>query len=142
MQDPLDSFVSQLQEDIYQQTLQDYGPELFQRWKNPEYMGQIESPSTAAALEGSCGDQMQIQLQIQDQSIVQARFTTTGCGPSIACANTACELAQGKSLEQAAGLEGQDILQTLQNVPEDHEHCAHLAAQTLREAIRKFWTQG
>ncbi|MFO8032578.1 MAG: iron-sulfur cluster assembly scaffold protein [Desulfohalobiaceae bacterium] len=142
MKDPLDSFVSQLQEDIYQQTLQDYGPGLFQRWKNPEYMGQIENPDAVASLSGSCGDQMQIQLRIQGQAIAQARFTTTGCGPSIACANTACELAWGKNLEEAAAMEGQDILQVLQYVPEDHEHCAHLAAQTLREAIRMYWAQG
>jgi len=139
MKDTLDSLVSQIQEDIYQQTLEDYGSEFFQRWKDPQFMGRAEDPTTSAALTGSCGDRIEIELKIDDQVITSARFMTTGCGPSIACANTACELAMNKDLEEAAGLEGQDILEVLKTVPEDKEHCAHLAAQTLREAIRNYW---
>jgi nitrogen fixation NifU-like protein len=139
MTDNLDSFVSRLQEDIFQQTLEDYGPEFFESWKNPRNMGKMENPTTSASLTGSCGDLIEIALKIDGQHIAEARFLTTGCGPSIACANTACELAKGKDLEEAAGLEDQDILEVLKTVPKDKEHCAHLAAQTLREAIRTYW---
>jgi len=141
MKDPLDSLVSQIQEDIFQKTLEDFGPEFFKRWKDPQYMGTLPNPTTSAALTGSCGDRIHIELTIEGESIREARFTTTGCGPSIACANTACELAEGSDLEVAAGLEGKDILEVLKTVPEDKEHCAHLAAQTLREAIRHYWAK-
>ena len=141
MKDDLDSFVSQLQEDIFQQTLDHYGPEFFENWKNPRHMGKMENPTGSGALTGSCGDRIEIELAIEDQIITRAQFFTTGCGPSIACANTACELATGKNLEEAAGLEGQDILDVLKTVPEDKQHCAHLAAQTLREAIRNHWAR-
>lgn len=141
MKDTLESLVSQIQEDIDQKTLEDYGSDFFQRWRDPQFMGRMETPTVSAALTGSCGDRIEIELKIDNETITHAQFFTTGCGPSIACANTACELAMNKDLEEAAGLEGQDILKVLKTVPEDKEHCAHLAAQTLREAIRNYWAR-
>ncbi|HMB30778.1 MAG TPA: iron-sulfur cluster assembly scaffold protein [Desulfohalobiaceae bacterium] len=139
MTDPFDNFVTELQDQIFQQTKDDYGHEFYERWQNPKYMGQIEKPNTKAELTGSCGDKIEILLDIQEDKISQAAFHTTGCAPSIVCASVACELSENKDLEEAASMEAEDILKILPKLPEENHHCAHLAAHTVREAIRKYW---
>ncbi|MFP4049835.1 MAG: iron-sulfur cluster assembly scaffold protein [Desulfovermiculus sp.] len=139
MADTLDSFVAQIQNEIFEQTRQEFGTAFYERWMNPTHMGVLASPSTQAALTGSCGDTIQIFLDIDQDVIRKAMFQTTGCGPSIVSADAACELAENRSLEEAAGMEQSDIISLLGSLPEDKEHCAHLAATTIREAIRLYW---
>lgn len=135
----LDGFLDELQSRIEDDTARLYGPRACAIWKNPPHFGAMDSPSSSAELTGSCGDSMRIDLRIKDDHVVEARYFTTGCGPSIISGSRACTLAQGKSLEQAAAMEDQDILDVFDSIPEDKKHCAHLAAQTVREAIRRYW---
>jgi nitrogen fixation NifU-like protein len=139
MTDPFDAFVTDLQDQIFQQTRDDYGQEFYERWLNLKNMGEIEEPSAVAELTGSCGDKIKIFLDIDKEKICQALFQTTGCASSMVCGSVACELAQDKDLEEAAAMEAEDILKILPNLPEENHHCAHLAAHTVREAIRTFW---
>lgn len=139
MSETLDSFVAQMQNEIFEQTKQEFGEAFYKRWMNPTHMGILFSPSTEAALTGTCGDQIHIFLDIDHEVIRQALFQTTGCGPSIVSADAACELAEGKTLEEAAGMEQSDVISVLGFLPEDKKHCAHLAASTVREAIRLYW---
>ena len=139
MTDTLDAFVAQLQNDIFEKTKQEFGTSFYEHWINPSHMGVLDSPSTVADLTGSCGDKIQMFLSIEKDVIQKARFQTTGCGPSIASAEAACELSEGRTLEEAAGMEGSDVIQVLGSLPEDKEHCAHLASRTVREAIRLYW---
>lgn len=139
MTNDLDALVLKMQDEIYEQTRENYGQEFFERWVNPRHMGELKSPSAEASLTGSCGDRMTMFLKISADVIEQIQFATTGCGPSIVCGVTACELAEGKDLETAAAMEGSDILKILPRIPEDKQHCAHLAARTLREAVSSYW---
>ncbi len=139
MNDALDSLVFKMQNEIHEQTKKEFGQEFFNRWMNPRFMGILEQPSTAASLTGSCGDRITMSLKISGDVIEQAGFVSTGCGPSIVCGDMACELAEGKDLETAAAMEGSDILGVLPRIPEDKQHCAHLASRTLREAISLYW---
>jgi nitrogen fixation NifU-like protein len=98
----------------------------------------MDDPSSWAALTGSCGDTITIYLRIENDVVSKARFETTGCGSSQVSGEVACEYAQGKTVEQAGMLDGKDVLETLGGLPEENEHCAYLAAETLREAVRKY----
>lgn len=142
MTNPLDSFVADLQNEIFSQTKEEMGPEFFERWQNPRNMGKMDAPSTQACLTGECGDTMEIFLQIDNEQVLRATFYTTGCGPSVVSGQVACELAEDKDLESAAALEGADIINILKKMPPGKEHCAHLAAMTLREAIKAYWQKG
>jgi nitrogen fixation NifU-like protein len=46
------------------------------------------------------------------------------------------ELAKGKTIAHALRIGQQDVLNTLGGLPEESVHCALLAANTLREAVR------
>jgi nitrogen fixation NifU-like protein len=48
------------------------------------------------------------------------------------------EIAKGKSLSPAQKINQQDVLEALGGLSEENQHCALLAANTLKEAIRDY----
>ena len=54
----------------------------------------------------------------------------------------ATELAVNRPLGEAGFIEQADILEALGGVPKDFEHCALLASNTLRAAIREYLSRG
>jgi nitrogen fixation NifU-like protein len=50
----------------------------------------------------------------------------------------ATELAQGRKIEEAAEISQQMILEALDNLPEESVHCALLASNTLKDAIKDY----
>jgi nitrogen fixation NifU-like protein len=139
MSDTLNSFIDSLQATIDRETEEQFGETFLNRLRNLTYTQMPGNASSTACLTGSCGDRMCIALDIEGDRIRSVGFETTGCGPSQVCGSVACELADGKSLEEAAGVDGSDVLGLLGGLPEEHQHCAYLAAETLREAIKQFW---
>ena len=80
-------------------------------------------------------DTKQVWVRIANDVAVDATFWTDGCGASVVCASMVTLMAQGKTLEQAARINQQSVLNELGGLPEEDRHCALLAANTLREAI-------
>jgi nitrogen fixation NifU-like protein len=105
---------------------------------NPRNLGEISSPDGFARITGSCGDTMEIRLKVKDGKVLNASFWTDGCGCSIASGSTVTELAKGKSISEAQKITQQDVLDALDGLPEDDLHCALLAANTLKEAIKDY----
>ena len=79
---------------------------------------------------------MEIWLKIRDSRIRDATFWTDGCGTTIAAGSMATELVKGKSVAEAFRITQQEILDGLDGLPEESVHCALLAANTLKEAVR------
>jgi len=116
---------------VYSETAIDHG-------MNPRNVGDIEDADGFAKVAGSCGDTMQIWLKVKDNTISDARFVTDGCGTSMAAGSMVTELARGKSVAQVQKISQRDVLSALGGLPEESQHCALLAADTLREAIRDY----
>ena len=76
MDDKLDDFVNNLQEQIFKETKATYGETVFQRWLNPVYMGNIEDPDAYAHQQGTCGDSIEIFLKFNADRVAKASFTT------------------------------------------------------------------
>ena len=81
---------------------------------------------------------MEIYLKVRDDKITNASFWTDGCGPSIASGSMVTELAKGKTVLEARRISKQDVLDALDGLPEESLHCALLAADTLKEAIKDY----
>jgi nitrogen fixation NifU-like protein len=116
---------------VYSETAIEHG-------MNPRNVGDIENADGFAKVTGSCGDTMQIWLKVKDNTISDARFVTDGCGTSMAAGSMVTELAKGKSVSQAQKISQQYVLSALDGLPEESEHCALLAADTLREAVKDY----
>ena len=141
MNDKLDAFLDELQEQIFQETREVFGDAGFQRWQNPKYMGRLENPQAYAKVTGSCGDTMEIYLNFRDERVTAASYMTDGCGSSSVCGSFAAETAMGKTPDELVEINGETILNMLGRFPKDEEHCAFLAAETLQEALQNYMVQ-
>jgi nitrogen fixation NifU-like protein len=105
---------------------------------NPRNLGDLEDADGFAKVIGPCGDTMEIWLKVKNGAIRDASFMTDGCGTSVASGSMVTEMAKGKNISEAQEINQQDVLSALGGLPEESEHCALLAANTLKEAIRDY----
>jgi nitrogen fixation NifU-like protein len=138
MTDELDDYVRELQNHIYEETRKAYGQVAFERWLKPLYVGDMDKPDGYGRVTGSCGDTMEIFLRFEDDNVAEATFRTDGCGPSTVCGSFAAELALGKGPDQVVEITGETILEILGGLPQEDQHCAFLAAETLQEALADY----
>ena len=103
---------------------------------HPRNYGPPEDFDGHARITGPCGDTMEFWLAVQNGRILRAFFTTDGCESSLACGSITTCLANGRSVADAMAIEQRDILEMLGGLPDDSEHCALLAANTLKAACR------
>jgi len=138
-EDDIEKFAREMQEQVLQQARQIYSEAVIDRWQNPKNFKTLEKPDGHATLQGSCGDTMEMSLKVQSDKIIECGFQTDGCGTTFACGSVATELAGGKSVVQAlAHVSADEILKVLGGLPEADEHCAQLAAETMRRALADY----
>ena len=130
-----DDWVDGLQDRVIRDMEKVYSPRVMELWENPQNAGSLDYPDGYGQVTGPCGDTMQIWLRVRADMITEATFWTDGCGTSVICASAVTIMAKGKTLEQAARIDQQSVLDELGGLPEEDRHCALLAANTLREAI-------
>ena len=127
--------VAELQKQITEQERAIYSDKVIQEAHHPSNLGRMPAPDASAVVRGWCGDTMEIYLRLEGKKIQEATFMTDGCGPSVACGSTLTQMVQGLSLEQASQIRPEDLLETLDGLPEDNVHCAELTVNTLQEAV-------
>ncbi len=140
MSKDINDFIDDIQEEIFDEAKEVLGEEGFERWLNPRYRGPIKNPDTHARIKGICGDTMEIFLKFKENHVEKASYLTDGCSSSSICGSFAAELAIGKSPEDLLDITGESIIKKLGNITKEEEHCAYLAAETLREAINIYMT--
>jgi nitrogen fixation NifU-like protein len=134
-----DSF-KELEQSVMEDMKRIYSEKTIDHFLSPRNLGQIPTPDGFGRVTGGCGDTMEIYLRVRDNRVANASFWTDGCGPSIASGSMVTELAKGKSVPEARRITEQDILDALGGLPEESLHCALLAADTLKEAIKDYLT--
>jgi nitrogen fixation NifU-like protein len=138
MSNDFEKRVNGLQESIMEDARKIYSEKVIERWLNPRNSGKVRDADGFAKIKGPCGDTMQISLKIKETQIVDIRFLTDGCASSIAAGSMATELAKGQDIEDAMKISQQMILDALDGLPEESVHCALLASNTLKEAIKDY----
>ena len=138
MNDDLDIFANDLQKRIFEETKKAYGEIGFNRWLHPLHVGKMENPDGYGRVTGKCGDTIQIFLKFANEKVEAVTFLTDGCGASMICGSFAAELAIGKTPDELTEITGEKILQILKVFPKEDQHCAFLAAESLREALNDY----
>ena len=133
-----DTLPEELQEQIIEQARKQYSNTLIDHWLHPRCLGRLENPDGHAKQYGTCGDTMEIFIRARDNKITEASFWTDGCITTIASGSMAVEMAKGKSIEKASTISQVDILDGLGGLPKESQHCALLAANTLKVAIDEY----
>jgi nitrogen fixation NifU-like protein len=139
--DKFDEYVENLQRIIYEEEIEAYNERIVELYHEPKNWGKPpdDEVTISKTYEGSCGDTMSFFLKIEDDIIKKANFITDGCGASVAAGCQATLLILNKSINNAEKLEAEDIDSALNGLPEDHKHCAELAAITVRRAIDDYY---
>lgn len=138
MSDDLDNFVNDVQNEIFEDTLGTYGQKGFDRWLNPLYMGSMDNPDGYGCITGPCGDTMKIFLKFEKGVVQDASFQTDGCGSSMICGSFAAELALGKKPTELLETNQKNIIDMIGSLPEEEQHCALLAANTLHQSVESY----
>jgi len=126
----------QLEEIVKAEMSKIYSEATISHAMNPRNLGEMDNADGFARKTGPCGDTMEIWLRVKNGTITQANFMTDGCGTSIASGSMVTEMARGRNVTEARQITQQDILKALGGLPEESEHCALLAANTLKAAIK------
>jgi nitrogen fixation NifU-like protein len=130
-----DSF-KELEQSIMEDMKGIYSEKTIDHFLNPRNLGKIPAPDGIGSITGPCGDTMEICLKVKGGKVINASFWTDGCGPSIASGSMITEMAKRMNISEAQRISQQDVLTALGGLPEESEHCALLAANTLKEAIK------
>jgi nitrogen fixation NifU-like protein len=134
----MDDELARLQEMVDEEMRRIYSQTAIDHAMNPRNMGRLRDADGWARYTGPCGDTMEIWIRVSGDRIEQTRFFTDGCGTSIAAGSMVTELSAGREIGEALEISQANVLEALDGLPEESEHCALLAATTLKLAISDY----
>jgi nitrogen fixation NifU-like protein len=135
---------------LYQQLILDH-------YRKPRNKGELPEKTVEVHMANPvCGDEIRLQLQIEDGEIVEAKHVGQGCSISQASVSMMTNLLKGKELSEAEELAGKftDLMHGEEEVARDKSlgdlralqgvskfpvriKCALLAFDALQEAIKE-----
>ena len=118
-----------------------YSDKVLEHFTHPRNMGSFtkDELGVGTGMVGApeCGDVMKLQIKVQDNLIMDAKWKTFGCGSAIASSSLATEWLRGKTIQEAQTIKNTDIVQEL-NLPPVKIHCSVLAEDAIKAAISDY----
>ena len=118
-----------------------YSEKVIDHYNDPRNVGSFvkEEDDVGTGLVGApeCGDVMKLQIKVENDKIVAAKFKTFGCGSAIASSSLATEWIKGKSVDEAMAIQNTDIVEEL-SLPPVKIHCSVLAEDAIKAAISDY----
>ena len=118
-----------------------YSEQVLNHYENPRNVGKLDKndPQVGTGLVGApaCGDVLQLQIQVEDEIIIDAKFKTYGCGSAIASSSLITTWLKGKSLDEAAAIQNSHIAEEL-SLPPVKIHCSILAEDAIKAALADY----
>ena len=121
-----------------------YSDKVIDHYNSPRNVGSLEKTDDAVGTgvvgAPECGDVMKLQVRVENNRIVDAKFKTFGCGSAIASSSLATEWIKGKTLDEATAITNSDIAEEL-NLPPVKIHCSVLAEDAIKAAVSDYRTR-
>ena len=118
-----------------------YSDKVIDHYENPRNVGSLDKDSdevgTGIVGAPECGDVMKLQIQVEGDTIVDAKFKTFGCGSAIASSSLATEWIKGKKLDEALAISNTEIVKEL-SLPPVKIHCSVLAEDAIKAAVGDY----
>ncbi len=115
-----------------------YSDKVIDHYENPRNMGSLDKEAgdvgTGVVGAPECGDVMKLQVRVEGDRIVDAKFKTFGCGSAIASSSLATEWLKGRTLDEASAIRNVDIVEEL-SLPPVKIHCSVLAEDAIKAAV-------
>jgi nitrogen fixation NifU-like protein len=121
-----------------------YSDKVIDHYNNPRNVGSLDKneAGVGTGIVGApeCGDVMKLQIKVEGDRIVDAKFKTFGCGSAIASSSLATEWLKGRTVDEALTIRNTDIVQEL-SLPPVKIHCSVLAEDAIKTAIKNYKEQ-
>jgi nitrogen fixation NifU-like protein len=120
-----------------------YSDKVVDHYSNPRNVGTLDKDKkeVGTGLVGApeCGDVMRLQIEVdpETKTIIDAKFKTYGCGSAIASSSLATEWLKGKTIDEALTIDNMDIVEEL-SLPPVKIHCSVLAEDAIKAAINDW----
>ena len=119
-----------------------YSEKVMDHFRNPRNVGVIEDADGVGQVgNAKCGDIMKMYLKIENDTVVDVKFETFGCGSAIASSSMATELIKGKPLEEVMQLTNKAVAEALDGLPDYKMHCSVLAEEAIRAALDDYYAK-
>jgi len=116
-----------------------YSKKVLEHFKKPHNVGKIEDADGIGKVGNrACGDVMKLYIKVKDNKIVDIKFQTLGCAAAISSSDMLCEMAKGKTIEDALKITKNALIKELEGLPPVKIHCSVLAVDALHEAIKEY----
>lgn len=115
----------------------DYREYILDHYRNPRNYGKLEHPDVHAEDSNPlCGDQLALDLQIEEGQVTAVRFQGRGCAISQASASMLSEMIEGKTTQEVLRLGKDDVLDAL-GIPISpaRTKCAYLCLRVLHRGL-------
>ncbi len=137
----------------------EYSKELMKHFKNPKFVKDVANSNGVGEVGNvACGDIMHLEIKVghpraypetfskkglqgakmKEEIIEDIGFKTFGCAAAIASSDVVCELAKGKTIEEAEKIKKDDIVEKLKGMPKIKVHCSVLGIEALKKAIENY----
>jgi nitrogen fixation NifU-like protein len=117
-----------------------YRENILDHYKNPRNHGHIDDPSAIAeGVNPLCGDELAIELKVEDGIVTDVRYNGRGCAISQAAASMLSDAVKGKPVEDLAQIGKDDVLDEL-GIPLSpiRLKCALLSVGVLKVALNQL----
>jgi nitrogen fixation protein NifU and related proteins len=117
-----------------------YRENILDHYKNPRNHGHIDHPSAVAeGVNPLCGDELAIELKVEDGIVTDVRYNGRGCAISQAAASMLSDAVKGKPLEELSEIGKDDVLDEL-GIPLSpiRLKCAMLSVGVLKVALNQL----
>ena len=115
-----------------------YDDHILDHFESPYHKGHLPCPTcTHSDRNPICGDQVTLELAIDDQRrIREAFFDGKGCAISQAAASILCEAIEGKSLDDLQNFQAKDMLDLLKvRLTASRQKCGLLGFKVLKTIL-------
>ena len=121
-----------------------YSKKVLERFQHPKFSGEIPDADGVGEVGNmKCGDIMRVYIKVEkkrgNEIIKDIKFLTYGCVAAVASSDVLCEIAKGKTLDEALKITSKDIVNAMGGeVPAIKVHCSVLAQNALKKAIEEY----
>ena len=98
---------------------------------------------TQVRITGRAGTQgegpfLYIHVALDGELITEASYETYGCPTAMRCGDWITQWIRGRTCQAVGVIEPHDLILVLGGIPLGKEHCAELAVEALRDALRQI----
>lgn len=116
-----------------------YNDIVMDHFSDPRNAGEISDADAIGEIGNPIdGDKIKIFIKVKNNTLIDIKFKTFGCGAAIAASSMVTVLAMDKSIEDALKIRNEDVSDALGGLPKEKLLCSNIAADALHNAIKSY----